>query len=171
MVDQVWNLEREELLRRINELEGNVQILETLNRREDNNLEEEEKIAEENFTKVLKPVMAWLRSRGFLSVIYLDDILCIAATYDECIYQTQETISFLESLGFILNKKSNLIPSTRCKFLGFIINSTDLTLLLTQEKKERLVRDLTNFSKKEFCKILEIAQILGRLVAACPGVQ
>ncbi|CAD6227319.1 GSCOCG00011975001-RA-CDS, partial [Cotesia congregata] len=29
------------------------------------------------FTKLMKPVMTYLRSMGFLSVIYLDDILCL----------------------------------------------------------------------------------------------
>ena len=36
------------------------------------------------FTKIMKPVINALRVRGFISVIYLDDILCIGDTYDSC---------------------------------------------------------------------------------------
>ncbi|XP_014233125.1 uncharacterized protein LOC106656583 [Trichogramma pretiosum] len=66
------------------------------------------------FTKIMKPIMQRLRSMGYLSVIYLDDILCIGKTYDECAKNASETIKLLESLGFVINnKKTGCIPSTR----------------------------------------------------------
>lgn len=33
------------------------------------------------FTKIMPPIISSLRSKGFLSVRYLDDILCIGSTY------------------------------------------------------------------------------------------
>lgn len=36
------------------------------------------------FTKIMKPVVAYLRKRGFTSVIYIDDILLIGNTFDQC---------------------------------------------------------------------------------------
>lgn len=57
------------------------------------------------FTKIMKPVMGYLRSNGLLSVDYLDDILLIGETYDECRKNVEVTRALLESLGFILNKK------------------------------------------------------------------
>ena len=124
------------------------------------------------FIKLMKPVMAWLRLRGLLSVIYLDDILCIAESYEECLANVNLTICLLKHLGFVVNeKKRSLTPSRSCKFLGFIINSCNLTLKLTEERKEKLLTDLRCFQKKEKCKIVEFAQILRKLVAACPGVK
>lgn len=36
------------------------------------------------FTKVLKPVVSFLRSQGWLSVINLDDILVLAESQNQC---------------------------------------------------------------------------------------
>lgn len=36
------------------------------------------------FTKIMKPVTNYLRSRGWLSVVYLDDWLFIGNSFDEC---------------------------------------------------------------------------------------
>ncbi|XP_076548552.1 uncharacterized protein LOC117600481 isoform X1 [Osmia lignaria lignaria] len=73
------------------------------------------------FTKLLKPVASMLRSRGFKSVIYLDDFLCIGENYESCEKNIIETCKLLESLGFLINeRKSCRTPALRCKFLGVI---------------------------------------------------
>ena len=124
------------------------------------------------FTKVLKPVMAFLRTLGFISVIYLDDILCIGRTREKCSLNVDRTVSLLRWLGFIINdKKCNLSPSKSCKFLGFIIDSSNLTLYLPTDKKKKLIADIKIFSAKKSAKIFDLAQIIGKLVAACPGVK
>lgn len=66
------------------------------------------------FTKILKPVISYLRELGYLSVIYLDDLLLLGETHATCLKNVQETSKVLESLGFILNKeKSRMEPATR----------------------------------------------------------
>lgn len=55
------------------------------------------------FTKLLKPVMEYLRNQNMLSVIFLDDILCFGQTYDECVTNVNNTITLLKTLGFIIN--------------------------------------------------------------------
>ena len=63
------------------------------------------------FSKCMKPVVAFIRSKGILIIIYLDDILLAAQTYHECLCQTNFAIDLLESLGFHVNReKSQLIP-------------------------------------------------------------
>ena len=52
------------------------------------------------FTKVLKPVVANLRRQGIRIVIYLDDILIIASSRDECIRHLNIAITLLISLRF-----------------------------------------------------------------------
>lgn len=76
------------------------------------------------FTKVLKPVMKCLRARGFKSVVYLDDILCVEDSKDKYLKNVEATVGLLETLGFLINKKkSNLRPEKRCSFQGFTIDS------------------------------------------------
>ncbi|XP_057327244.1 uncharacterized protein LOC130668794 [Microplitis mediator] len=124
------------------------------------------------FTKIMKPVVNFLRSHNFLSVIYLDDILCFGNNFDSCKRNLESTVAVLESLGFVLNlRKSSLIPNTSCKFLGFILNSTNLTLSLTPNKREILRKLVQSFQKKNFCRIRDFAKLIGSLVAACPAVE
>nr|XP_046491856.1 uncharacterized protein LOC124223672 [Neodiprion pinetum] len=124
------------------------------------------------FTKVIKPVLNWLRSRGFLSVAYLDDILCIGDNYKSCLDNVKSTVDIFESLGFIVNnRKSNLTPSTQCKFLGFILNSENLTLELPQEKRDRTRKLIVLFSSKKVCKIRDFAHFIGIITSCCPAIK
>lgn len=49
-------------------------------------------VAPRVFTKIMKEVMSNLRSRGLKSVIYLDDILCIGDSFQECLNNVKETL-------------------------------------------------------------------------------
>lgn len=63
------------------------------------------------FTKIMKPVISYLRELGFLSVNYLDDLLLLGKSYEVCLENIQVTCNLLESLGFIINrKKSEMKP-------------------------------------------------------------
>lgn len=119
----------------------------------------------------MKPVVCHLRTKGIFMVIYLDDILCIEKTYESCKHNTQSIIKFLESLGYVINyKKSNLIPSQQCKYLGFIVNSNDFVLELTEKKKDKLQLMIKKFKEGDTYIIRDFAKLLGSLVAACPAV-
>ena len=49
---------------------------------------------------------------------YIDDILLIASSFDECKKQSAIT-QILEELGFLINKeKSQLLPVTEIQYLG-----------------------------------------------------
>ena len=124
------------------------------------------------FTKVLKPVMNYLRLRGLSSVIYLDDILCIGKDFEDCKSNLRLTIELFNFLGFIINfKKSNLIPSTRCKYLGLIIDTKMFAIVLPKEKKISLIKAIRDFMHRRYCTIEEMARLIGRLIAACPAVE
>lgn len=55
------------------------------------------------FTKLMKPVLSFLRCRGYMSVLYLDDFLLFGTSYGNCLENITTTISLLEDLGFIIN--------------------------------------------------------------------
>lgn len=65
------------------------------------------------YTKIMKPVIKTLRKRGFSSVIYLDDILCIENSLEKCQHNVSETINLLETLGFLINWKKVHCPQIR----------------------------------------------------------
>ena len=69
------------------------------------------------FTKVMKPVVAFIQAKGILIIIYLDDILQAAPIFEECNRNTLFVINLLESFGFRINReKSELIPSHHIPF-------------------------------------------------------
>lgn len=124
------------------------------------------------FTKLMKPVISLLRSCGFLSTIYLDDILLISNTYESCVREVSYTVSLLQSLGFIINKeKSALHPNTNCKFLGFIIDTEKLQISLPNEKIHKIKKEIDKFKILTRCKVREFARLVGLLTSACPAVE
>ena len=91
------------------------------------------------FSKILKPVTALLRTRGISLIIYLGNLLIAAGTYIDCLNHTRQVISLLESLGFrISNEKSVIIPTQKLEYLGFIIDSTSMTLDLPVGKTQSI---------------------------------
>ncbi|CAH2226594.1 jg17276 [Pararge aegeria aegeria] len=120
----------------------------------------------------MREVMGYLRYRGFQSVCYLDDILCIGDTCDQCMDNVNETLKLLNCLGFVVNyDKSNLIPRQSCKFLGFVYHTKSLSISLSPDKRVKITELVTKFTKLPPCSIREFARLIGILVAACPAAK
>ena len=88
------------------------------------------------FSKILKPVIALLRTRGIcLIIIYLDDLFIAAGTYIGCLSHTKQAVSLLESPGFRINyEKSAIIPTQKLEYLSFIIDTASMTLYIPSRK-------------------------------------
>lgn len=123
------------------------------------------------FTKIIKPVVQKLRSKNILSVMYLDDLLIIGETFNECLKNVNYAKDLLKSLGFIINlEKSRTKPSQECKYLGFIFNSEEMSISLPMVKKQNIVNKLNKIKVKHSCKIREFASTIGTLISACPAI-
>lgn len=126
------------------------------------------------FTKVLKPVFSTLRSRfGLTCLGYIDDSLYIADSYLECEEATLHAVNLLSKLGFIIHPdKSVFSPSQRIEFLGFILDSTNMTVSLTTKKREKIAQLCLQFRQpnKHFT-IRQVAMLIGTLVSSFPGVK
>lgn len=124
------------------------------------------------FTKLLKPIICLLRSLGYLSSIYLDDICIISHNYQDCLDNILQTKNILESLGFIINiKKSCMIPNKVCKYLGFVIDTKKFHVRLPKEKRYLIKQELQSFQLKSRCKIRHFARLVGLLTSSCPAIQ
>ena len=74
--------------------------------------------APRTFTKILKPVAAQLQAKGIRCVFYLDDILIMASSMEECSRNLQFTATTLQNLGFIINQqKSQFLPTQQITYL------------------------------------------------------
>ena len=73
---------------------------------------------------------------------YFDDLITMARDKNVCINDTKEIIRNLFSLGFIIHPEKSLFsPTQTLEFLVFVINSSTMTISLTESKKQA-VHDL-----------------------------
>ena len=123
------------------------------------------------FTKIFKPIVAQLRLNGLRIVIFLDDILLVASSFAESMEQLSLLRKLLENLGFVINDaKSQLQPTTRICFLGFIIDSISMKLLLPEDKLQKIISACLNLVSKNNPSVREVAHVTGLLVSAFPAV-
>ncbi|KZR95900.1 Uncharacterized protein APZ42_010055, partial [Daphnia magna] len=93
------------------------------------------------FTKLLKPVVVFLRGRGIRLIIYLDDLLILNQSHDGLLLDQKVVIGLLEFLGFIINyEKSVIVPLQILEYLGTVINSLSLSNSLPSEKVKSIVK-------------------------------
>ena len=123
-------------------------------------------VAPRVFTKLLKPVVAWLRGQGIRLIIYLDDILIMASSVELVKQHKQITIRLLESLGFLINyDKSMVIPTQKIQFLGLLIDSTQMLFILPETKTTSIRKACQQLVNKQrpIATIREISRVLGLL--------
>lgn len=123
------------------------------------------------FTKIMKEIIKVLRARGHLSVIYLDDLLLMGETKEECEENLHDTMTMLNKLGFLISEKSVVIPTQEIEYLGLIFNSVEMTISLPTVKKTKILTMCQKFLKNTFFTIREVAEFVGTLTSACPGVR
>ena len=71
------------------------------------------------FTKLTRPLAAFLRLRGIQAMFYLDNILILRRSHQECLRFVQLALKTLQQAGFLITwKKSCLTLSQRFLFLG-----------------------------------------------------
>ena len=123
------------------------------------------------FTKLLKPVYSHLRSQGHLSAAFIDDSYLQGKTFEECSMNIKATVELFEALGFVIHeKKSVLTPCKRVKYLGFWLDSENMTITLPEEKAQKVKDACTFIMSKEKLRIRDLAKVIGLLVASFPAV-
>ena len=128
-------------------------------------------VAPRLFTKIMKPVVASLRSQGVRLIIYLDDILIIASSIETLNRHKTLAISLLESLGFLINyEKSNLTPSQQIVFLGMLVDSAPMQFILPQQKAVQIQKECRLLLNTNRPTIRHLSRVLGLLEACRPAV-
>ena len=124
------------------------------------------------YTKLMKPIFSLLRNRGLISVYYLDDSWLMGKTEDECKTNVSVTRDLLVSSGFLINeKKSQFEPSQCIQFLGFNLNSVNMTVTLPIDKKNKIIDLCKTLLENRNFRIRFVAHVIGVLVSSLPGVR
>ena len=114
------------------------------------------------FTKILKPVVVFLRRRGIRLIIYLDDILILNNSFSALEKERDTVIQILELAGFLINwEKSVCIPTQKIEYLGLMINSVNQSLSLKKEKVKEILKCVTEMLRTSVISFKSIANLLG----------
>ena len=86
----------------------------------------------------MKPVIAILRLKEYLLVIYIDEIIFLAATPLQLSQAINDTISLLISLGLTIHDTKSVTTPTQVvgNFLGFVLNSQNMTISMVPGKAD-----------------------------------
>jgi len=125
------------------------------------------------FTKLLKVPLSELRKRGVIISAFLDDGINIHIKPVVCLDNTVSTVSQYQELGFTVHPepRSSFLPAQEIEFLGFMINSCEMSITLTPEKKNKMEKLCSEILKPKSVKIRQIASLLGKISSSFPAAK
>ena len=88
-----------------------------------------------------------------------------------CLHNIENIIELLQNLGFTIHPtKSILTPTQRITFLGFVTDSVQMTLEITEEKKNKIHNLCLEILQKEKITLRILASVISSFVASFPAV-
>ena len=115
-------------------------------------------------TKLYRNVVEHLQARGHRVIIYIDDILILGNTKEECERSVQAVRSCLHDLGARINEeKSHTIPTQKLEYLGFILDSKEMKIWTPAKKLLNTKKALKGFLRGDSATPREAASVLGKL--------
>ena len=122
------------------------------------------------FTKIVKPVIAYLRGLGLKLSVYLDDIIIIANSKTTLLNHAKLALDLFTKLGFNLNlRKSNLLPTNRLLHLGFIWDTSNTSLSLPTVKIDKIISLAKLLLELGSVPLRVLASFIGLLVSSHDG--
>ncbi|XP_077306677.1 ubiquitin-conjugating enzyme E2 U isoform X1 [Lithobates pipiens] len=128
--------------------------------------------APRTFTKVLLPLVAFLRGKGLRIHHYLDDILLLAKSQELLLQHREILLSTLHDFGWIVNlKKSSLQPTQKMVFLGAHLDTELNRVQLPQAKIQLLIQKMRRLLSASHLSARVCLSMLGSMSATIPMVQ
>ena len=95
----------------------------------------------------------------------------LVQTCQECFDNVLATVSLLQELGFVIHPtKSIFVPTQKITFLGFKIDTLNMTLTLISNKKENIRNIAAVLLLKQSSSIRTLASFLGNIVSSFEAV-
>ena len=123
------------------------------------------------FVQMTKAIASYLRRLGVQIIIYIDDTIVVGPDVQAVERDRDLVISTLENCGFTVNReKSHLTPCTSIEFLGFILNSEEMTIKLTEVKRRHNRDMVANMlqNKHQLFRVRSLAKLIGLIVSIFP---
>ena len=128
-------------------------------------------VAPRIFTKILKPVLAKLRSLGIKVHGYLDDWLIRGNSPQQVAQHVQVVTSLLTDLGWMISwEKSNLVPTQVFTFLGLQFDLRSGTVRPGDKGLHNLVVDIKSLRSGDSVTVRRLSSIIGKAKHWAPYV-
>ena len=127
-------------------------------------------------TKLFKPFNAYLHKKGVRHTIYIDDGRGLAETKEEAEQSRQFIYAALQKSGWILEsqKSDKEGQASQIKeYLGFIIDTQQMTVRLSDDKQQALaqhLKDTLSYGTHKRMPAKVLARCLGKMVSAEPAL-
>ncbi len=93
-------------------------------------------------------------------------------THSECCENVENRTSLLSKLQFHLHPtKSVTNPTQKLIFLGFLLDSINMTVSPTDGKIQKTIKTCDKLLNKRHPMISEVAEVIGIIVSNFPGAQ
>ena len=103
--------------------------------------------------------------KGIRIVLYIDDGLGGAGTFNRALAVSQQVKSDLISCGFTPNQKFVWIPTQELIWLGHVLNFREATITVTQEKILKPKQDISFAVSFKIIKAQKLATIAGQIIS------
>ena len=101
-----------------------------------------------------------------LLIRYLDDFVCFGRAA-ECFKAKSVMLEVCRFLNIPVNPKKTVGPATRMEFLGIILDSNKMEILISSRRKQELLADLQMLSRCWTCTKHHLLQLISKLSFAC----
>ena len=120
----------------------------------------------------MKPPIATLRLDGPMIAIYMEDLINVGLTFDECVKNVTTFKKLLNSLEFIFHPdKSLILPKQEIIFLRFNINSQKKKVTFTDIKKQTLKAYYSELLHRTNQTTRYVAKVICLMTSSLPGVK
>ena len=116
-------------------------------------------------TKVMRQLTKDWRQKGIRIVLYIDDGLGGAGTFNRALTVSQLVKSNLISCRFTPNQKSVWSPTEELIWLGHVLNFREATITVTQEKILKLKQGISFAVSFKIIKAQKLASITGQIIS------
>ena len=117
------------------------------------------------FTKMLIPNKVYLHLKGIPNFCFVDDLIVLGRTEEECLSNLATAKWSLEQAGWCINEEKIMLPTRRGVFLGLELDSKTRSIDIPEKKLKTIHAKIDLTVVKGSAKARDLASVYGSLVS------
>jgi len=116
------------------------------------------------WNRVSDYIQRYCATKGYNIVVYCDDFLCLGKNEGDCEKAMQFWLHVLEMLNVPVKFSKLIGPTQSILFLGFLLDFKELTVSISEERKEKITKDLKELALQKRIGLKRYEKLVGKLV-------